>query len=361
MVVGRVNFLGPADGLRERELKEQLAKFANNDFRFKALYLARIQYQSESNAVMALCVVTIYGAQNAELTEQLKDIYAPLFPKGQYMDIIYLDDEEQEDRLAKVCPPFYNKRDRDANFYRDGLPLTGTLCPHCASGQSPISHAERVASGVKGDSGWRFYCRCGQPNDAAQTLPLKDIIKLEPSLRNWLEMPGRVNLQRSRGKSRWEPIKEEGRNGHNGNGHNGHHENGANGNGNGNGHHSHGHSDAMYLRDTDQPFGKFTVNGNAEQNGKWKMEDGKNNYYENGTNGSGHLAEDDDPIRLYLPLLPGRIHPVEIALYYECLGCGVILSSAAPGDTKCRCGNIAISSGQVTIKDLAQAHAFRQT
>jgi len=175
-------------------------------------------------------------------------------------------------------------------------------------------------------------------------------------------------------RNRWAHLKQElrhGRNGHrygtNGNGSNGkngHNGNGANGNGtngNGNGHHSHGHGDAMFLRNTDQPFGKFTVNGNGHHG------NGTNGNHENGTNGNGtngnghHPAEEADPIRLYLPLLPGRIHPVEIALYYECLGCGVILSSAAPGEAHCRCGNIAIHSGVIAIQDLAQAHAFRQT
>jgi len=167
---------------------------------------------------------------------------------------------------------------------------------------------------------------------------------------------------------RWAHLKQELRHGRNGHryGSNGHGSNRKNGhNGNGHGHHSHGHGDAMYLRDTDQPFGKFTVNGNGNGNGVHREgAEGANGngHQENGPNGNGHHpAEDADPIRLYLPLLPGRIHPVEIALYYECLGCGVILSSAAPGDTKCRCGNIAIHSGVVAIQDLAQAHAFRQT
>ena len=70
--------------------------------------------------------------------------------------------------------------------------------------------------------------------------------------------------------------------------------------------------------------------------------------------------EDTDPVREYIKLRAGWPHPVEIALYYECLGCGEILSSASAGEAKCRCGNIAIRSGVITIKDVSSASAFRQ-
>ena len=370
-LAGRARLGGEADGPRERELKQKLTEFIRSDFKVKRAYLARIQYVSESKVNMALCLKMIYGGENTKLVEQLFEIYAKLYYRSELMDLIFLTDE-QEERLALTCAPFYGVMyDGNRGLLPDTAASTGIVCSHCASGQSRILHAFRTAAFEKGDSGWQFYCKCGMPENIAdaKVLPLKEIVKLEPSLRGWLETPIGMNLWRLTAKARWEQIKEDKLNG-NGHGANGHslNENGQNGS---IGHGSNGVS------------GHYSVNGrnghggNGESNnignGMFSPNGEVNFVREHGRPFDRGMApqppstgetpvppEDTDPIREYIKLKPGWPHPVEIALYYECLGCGEVLSSASAGEAKCRCGNIAISSGVIKIENLAKASAFRQ-
>ncbi len=133
---------------------------------------------------------------------------------------------------------------------------------------------------------------------------------------------------------KWEHVKAA--NGSNGNSQNGHYSNGHNGNGQ-NGHAQLGNGmyspngEVNFVRETGQPFDRGMTPAEPE---------------------------DEDPVREYIKLRSGWPHPVEIALYYECFGCGEVLSSGSEG--KCRCGNIVISSGVVKIENLAKASAFRQ-
>ena len=356
-LAGRVHFRGEMNGPREKVLKEKLTQFIQNDFKVKRAYLAHIQYVSESKVTMALCLKMIYGGENTKLVEQLFEIYAGLYYQDELMDIVFLTDDLEE-KLAVVCAPFYGKYDGNHDLLPETAASTGLVCPHCASGQYRILHAQRSSPQGRGDSGWQFYCKCGMPEDPAafKTLPLKEIIKLEPTLRNWLETPIGTALWRPTGKARWEQIKEEP---YNGNGHGGNGQHGSNGHGaNGvNGHYS------ANGRNGDGDIGNGTRPPNGQVN--FVRETGK--PFERwitplppAMGGTPMPPADADPVREYLHLRAGWPHPVEIALYYECLGCGEILSSASAGEVKCRCGNIAIHSGVITIKEIAKASAFRQ-
>ncbi len=338
MILGRVIFLSAIDdGENENEFKRQLMQLIGDDIRIKAAYLAKIKYQNESKIVMALGVVTIYGGQDAKLTAQLHRIYEPLFPKGEILDVIYLEDEEQEERLAKVCLPFYEQKYRHESLYLPAKKetLTAIVCEHIAAKQFPILNAARVRPQGKGDSGWRFFCKSGMPEDHAhdKIITLPELLKIEPGFNKYLDSPEDTYLWRPVVRARWEHFKPS--NGHgeqNGHGPNGHH----------------GESNNI-------GNGMFSPNGEV------------NFVRENGTPFDRGISppaptepqpEDADPIREYVQLRAGWPHPVEIALYYECFGCGEVLSSGSEG--KCRCGNIAISSGVVKIENLAKASAFRQ-
>ncbi len=350
----KVRFYGEQDGVRETRLKEELSEFFRSDWRVKAAYLAKMRVGENPPKGYALCLVVAYGCyRNPEIMTRIGQIYAGLFGKYEEMSVVFTE-EHEEAELQTVCPPFYNKAGRDADLVRDGLPLTGIVCPHCASGSRPILLAQRTSPHEKGDSGWQFYCKSGAEENIAEAkvLPLKEIVKLEPSLRDWLETPIGMHLWRPMGRSRWEQIKEEklkgyglnGHNGHgtNGNGQNGHHSNGQNGHGQ-NGHAQLGNGmyspngEVNFVRETGMPFDRGMTP--AEEPAEAK-------------------PEDDDPVREYIKLRAGWPHPVEIALYYECFGCGEVLSSGSEG--KCRCGNIVISSGVVKIENLTKASAFRQ-
>jgi hypothetical protein len=328
MLVGRYRFARGPKGLRESELQNDLTKYFQTKMQVKAAYFATIKYTSGTFTGPALCLKTSFGGETMDLVEAAGEIFARWFVLPERMDVTFLTDE-QEMKLEKVCTPFYTRPGHNADLYADGLPLTGLVCPHCISGKSRILHAFRTAPCAKNDSGWQFFCKCGMPEDPAaiKTLPLKEIIKLEPTLRGWLETPIGMNLWRATGKSRWEQIKE----GTNGNEHNGHYSNGQNGNG-----HHLPNGDISFVRETGKPFDREMFPP-AESK-----------------------PDDGDPIREYIKLRLGWPHPIEIALYYECLACGEILSSASAGEAKCRCGTIAIKSGIVTIQNLGKASAFRQ-
>ncbi len=359
MLVGRYRFMRGPVGYRESELQNELAKFLQNKSQVKAAYFATIEYVSGTFTGPALCLKTSYAGETMDLVEAAGEIFTHWFVEPERMDVTFLTDEQEMD-LEKICQPFYARPGHNADLYENGLPLTGLVCPHCVSGKSRILHAFRAAPSTKGDSGWQFYCKCGMPEDptAIKTLSLKEIVKMEPTLRGWLETPIGMNLWRATGKSRWEQIKKEklngpnGRNGNGTNGSNGHHHgsNGANGkhsanglNGHdrysqdnlGNGMHS-PNGEVNFVRETGMPFGALMgKEANAEPQ-----------------------PEELDPIREYVQLRASWPHPVEIALYYECFGCGEVLSSGSEG--KCRCGNIVISSGVVKIENLTKASAFRQ-
>ena len=348
MIVGERCFAQGPEGDRETELQNELAAYLRTKWQVVAAYFTTIRYESGTFTGPALCLKTCYAGETMDLVEATAEIFTHWFVLPERMDITFLTDKEEAE-LEKVCRPFYCKPGRDADLYQDGLPLTGLVCPHCVSGKSRILHAFRAAPHAKGDSGWHFFCKCGMPENPAEakTLPLKEIIKLEPTLRGWFETPIGMNLWRPTGRARWEQIKEDKLNGHEPgqNGSNGHGSSGVNGHYSVNG--SNGHDNMG--------------NGMRSPNGEINFVRETGMSFDRGitpAEPSETKPGDADPIREYIKLKAGWPHPVEIALYYECLGCGEILSSGSDG--KCRCGNIVISSGVVKITNLEKASAFRQ-
>lgn len=100
-----VQFLGEQDGLSEREIKDKLDNLFQANRSVTAAYLAKVFYDGEPAASVALCLRTNYGPDRG-LVEKVGKIFASLFGRNEHMDIVFLSDD-QECELSKVCSPFY--------------------------------------------------------------------------------------------------------------------------------------------------------------------------------------------------------------------------------------------------------------
>jgi len=340
----RVRYWGDQDGPREQELKIELISYFKTRVEIQAAYFAKLGYNDDPPSTVALCLRALYNPNIAPLNTRIGEIYAPLFRGGGTMEIIYLS-EKSERIVQQVCQPFYERYPM-LPHERERLTTTAVVCSHVASKRHRMLHAARVKPISKTDSGWRCYCQSGIPEDHKddKTITLRELLILEPDFKSIFDSPPDTFLWRPSSRMKWEHVKaangngKNGSNGHgpNGNGLNGHYSNGQNGHlGNG---HSFPNGELNFVRETGRPFDRGITPAEPAET----------------------KPTDDDPIREDLHLRAGWPHPVEIALYYECLGCGEILSSASAGEAKCRCGNIAIRSGVITIKDVSKASAFRQ-
>ncbi len=340
----RVRYWGDLDGPREQELKIELISFFKTRVEIQAAYLARMGYRDDPPTEMALCIRALYDPNVAPINMRIGEISVPLFRGCGSMEIIYLS-EKSERIVQQVCQPFYERYPL-LPHERERLALTAVVCSHVASKRHRMLHAARVKPISKTDSGWRCYCQSGIPEDHKddKTITLRELLILEPDFKLLFDSPQDTFLVRPTVRMKWEHVKAKGASkghGPNGNGQNGHYGNGQNGNGQ-NGHAQLGNGmyspngEVNFVRETGMPFDRGVTPAEPAE----------------------AKPEDEDPVREYIKLRAGWPHPVEIALYYECLGCGEVLSSGSEG--KCRCGNIVISSGVVKIETLTKASAFRQ-
>lgn len=99
-------YLGEYNGLRERELKSRLSTFFRENSSASMAYLVRVQYGGEGPVHMALCLRSSSDLHQ-ELVEMIQIIFSTLFGNGEFLDIIFLDDD-QEPRLANTCKPFFS-------------------------------------------------------------------------------------------------------------------------------------------------------------------------------------------------------------------------------------------------------------
>ncbi len=332
-----VRYWGDQTGPREQELKIELIAFFKSFPEIQTAYLAKMGKNDDPPTMVALCIRALYDPNIVPINTRIGEIYAALFNRNESIEIVYLT-EKAEAAILTVCQPFYERYPL-LPHERERLALTAVVCEHVACRERRILHAARIKPQGNGDSGWRFYCKSGYPEDEARNkvVTVQEVLKLEPDVAKIIDSPQDTFLWRPTPRMKWEHVKANGEsNGHGliGNGRNGHGDNGESNNiGN----------------------GMFSANGEVN----FVREQGK--PFDRGMSPPPDLTpEDNDPIREYVKLKAGWPHPVEIALYYECFGCGEILSSASAGEAKCRCGNIAISSGVVKIENLAKASAFRQ-
>jgi hypothetical protein len=103
--VPKVSFLGEQNGVPESELKYRLVEFFQRDQNVIKAYLARVAYDAQPSVVVALCLCTQFGHDRA-VAEKIGKLFASMFGGHEHLDIMFLG-EEDESKLAKVCPPFF--------------------------------------------------------------------------------------------------------------------------------------------------------------------------------------------------------------------------------------------------------------
>jgi len=103
--VKNIRFIGEQDGIPERELKSKLSALFETDERIWKAYLARVDFGKGTE--IALCLRTVMGPDDI-LAEKILKIFALLFVKRDFLDIIFINSEQESD-LTQVCKPFYTQ------------------------------------------------------------------------------------------------------------------------------------------------------------------------------------------------------------------------------------------------------------
>lgn len=83
------------------------------------------------------------------------------------------------------------------------------LCSHIADEGLPILVAFRDEIVDPADSGWQFLCYSGKDETDARFCSLGDVLKLEPSLEKYLNLPVGSRLARENKSSEWKELKDD--------------------------------------------------------------------------------------------------------------------------------------------------------
>ena len=102
-----IQFVGEQSGTAENELKQQLNKVLAKYPAVRTSYLSQVIYEPGSSPAVALCLAGATADQ--KLLKDINNIFAIMFNKQQYLDIIFVN-EIQEIKLREVCHPFYCRK-----------------------------------------------------------------------------------------------------------------------------------------------------------------------------------------------------------------------------------------------------------
>lgn len=102
---GRIDFIGEQSGRVEDELKERFCELFDQVPNVRKAYLARLSYGAAPGYSVGLCIRSTNGTDET-LRKRLGEVFAAIFKSSEYLDILFLSDD-QEEQLCKVCPPFY--------------------------------------------------------------------------------------------------------------------------------------------------------------------------------------------------------------------------------------------------------------
>jgi len=82
------------------------------------------------------------------------------------------------------------------------------VCSHIATKHLPILRAIRTEPLEPEDSGWQFLCNSGEEegDDEAQVWLVSEILGLEPSLSQFVNLPVGTKLSRKDKSSKWDQI-----------------------------------------------------------------------------------------------------------------------------------------------------------
>jgi len=97
-------FIGEQDGIPEREFKIRIVPLLARSGIVERCYLARVAYGSVPADVVALCLLA--ERPQDVLLREIGAVFASMFGRDQHLDILCID-RDQEQKLARVCPPFF--------------------------------------------------------------------------------------------------------------------------------------------------------------------------------------------------------------------------------------------------------------
>jgi hypothetical protein len=100
-------FVGEQDGPPERLLKGKLSALLDGHGNVLRAYLARAQYGNSKNILACLCL-GVTGGADEPLVEAGHSLFAQHFNRAVHLDIVF-PSLEQEEQLALVCKPFYER------------------------------------------------------------------------------------------------------------------------------------------------------------------------------------------------------------------------------------------------------------
>jgi hypothetical protein len=106
--VPALTFLGEQDGPPERILKAKLAELFSARENVQRAYLARVHYEDPKSVSVSLCM-GVKDAPDEALVEQVHSLFAQHFNRAVHLDILFLK-PKQEEHLALVCKPFYQRQ-----------------------------------------------------------------------------------------------------------------------------------------------------------------------------------------------------------------------------------------------------------
>lgn len=96
---------------------------------------------------------------------------------------------------------------RDINYKNDVILTRGAIvCNHVAMRIHPILHCFHTNSVDSADSGWQFFCGV-EPEESisdVQIWSLSEVIRLEPTLSRFMELPEGMSVWRSKKELPWE-------------------------------------------------------------------------------------------------------------------------------------------------------------
>jgi len=90
-----------------------------------------------------------------------------------------------------------------------GRQSAAIVCVHVATGGKSIRIAERSAPEDAADSGWQFCC--GEALEdwrKAQVWSIEEVLQLEPSLMDFVDLPAEITLTRGSSSDQWEKEAE---------------------------------------------------------------------------------------------------------------------------------------------------------
>jgi len=101
----RIEFLGEQDGPPERELKASIIEELTGVPAVARAYLARVGYQPQGKAGVALCLAGV-KRDDAALVKRIGERFGAIFGQAAALDILFLTPEQEAD-VARVCAAFY--------------------------------------------------------------------------------------------------------------------------------------------------------------------------------------------------------------------------------------------------------------